>query len=123
MWAGALCILSINAAAIPVTLWHFYPDAFTGFFSAVGGFAGASLMYAVQHGIARGIFFNTSGMGSTAITAAAPQTTHTVSQGLVSMTQTFIDTMIVVSCTGLLLVVIGAWQAIDSTGEQTSDLS
>lgn len=116
---GALYILSINAAAIPGALGQIFSDAFTGT-SAVGGFAGASLMYAVQYGVARGIFSNESGMGSAAIAAAAAQTTHPVRQGLVSMTQTFIDTMIVVSCTGLVLVVTGVWQATDSTGEQIS---
>lgn len=116
---GALYILSVNAAAIPAALGQIFSDAFTGT-SAVGGFAGASLMYAVQYGVARGIFSNESGMGSAAIAAAAAQTTHPVRQGLVSMTQTFIDTMIVVTCTGLVLVVTGVWQATDSTGEQIS---
>ncbi|WP_237200468.1 alanine/glycine:cation symporter family protein [Rothia nasimurium] len=114
---GALYILSVNASAIPGALGQIFSDAFTGT-SAVGGFAGASLMYAVQYGVARGIFSNESGMGSAAIAAAAAQTTHPVRQGLVSMTQTFIDTMIVVSCTGLVLVVTGMWQATDASGEQ-----
>lgn len=114
---GALYILGVNAAAIPAALGQIFSDAFTGT-SAVGGFAGASLMYAVQYGVARGIFSNESGMGSAAIAAAAAQTTHPVRQGLVSMTQTFIDTMIVVSCTGLVLVVTGMWQATDASGEQ-----
>ncbi|MFC6352588.1 alanine/glycine:cation symporter family protein [Rothia nasimurium] len=116
---GALYILGVNAAALPAALGQIFSDAFTGT-SAVGGFAGASLMYAVQYGVARGIFSNESGMGSAAIAAAAAQTTHPVRQGLVSMTQTFIDTMIVVTCTGLVLVVTGMWQATDSTGEQIS---
>lgn len=116
---GALYILGVNAAALPAALGQIFSDAFTGT-SAVGGFAGASLMYAVQYGVARGIFSNESGMGSAAIAAAAAQTTHPVRQGLVSMTQTFIDTMIVVTCTGLVLIVTGMWQATDSTGEQIS---
>ncbi|WP_421084470.1 alanine/glycine:cation symporter family protein [Rothia nasimurium] len=116
---GALYILGGNAAAIPAALGQIFSDAFTGT-SAVGGFAGASLMYAVQYGVARGIFSNESGMGSAAIAAAAAQTTHPVRQGLVSMTQTFIDTMIVVTCTGLVLVVTGTWQATDPSGEQVA---
>ena len=72
-------------------------------------------------GVARGIFSNESGMGSAAIAAAAAKTTHPVRQGLVSMTQTFIDTLIVVTMTGLVIVTTGAWkEGKDAAGTMTS---
>src|SRR5699024_5950861 len=68
---------------------------------------------------ARGMFSNESGLGSAAIAAAAAQTSHPVRQGLVSMTQTFIDTIIVVSFTGLVIITTGTWSQVDpETGEQ-----
>ncbi|MET1036293.1 MAG: sodium:alanine symporter family protein [Arthrobacter sp.] len=118
--AGALFILIANIEAVPAAFAQILTDAFTGT-SAVGGFAGSTIMLAVQYGVARGIFSNESGMGSAAIAAAAAQTTHPVRQGLVSMTQTFIDTIIVVSCTGLVIVTTGVWNHTDpETGEQIS---
>ena len=70
--------------------------------------------------MARGIFSNESGMGSAAIAAAAAQTNHPVRQGLVSMTQTFIDTIIVVTMTGLVVITTGAYTFVDESGEQIS---
>ena len=106
---GALYILIVNVTEIPAALALVFTDAFTGT-AATGGFIGSTLALAVRYGVARGIFSNESGMGSAAIAAAAAQTTHPVRQGLVSMTQTFIDTIIVVSCTGLVIVTTGVWE-------------
>ena len=118
--AGALYILIANAGAIPAAFAEIFSSAFTGS-SAVGGFVGSTIVIAVQFGVARGIFSNESGMGSAAIAAASAQTTHPVRQGLVSMTQTFIDTIIVVSCTGLVIVTTGVWNEVDpATGQQLS---
>src|SRR5699024_11593166 len=98
-----------------------FSDAFTGS-SAVGGFAGSAILYAIQMGVARGIFSNESGMGSAAIAAAAAKTTHPTRQGLVAMTQTFIDTIIVVTFTGLVLITTGVWkQGGDFAGTMTAD--
>ncbi|GER22527.1 transporter [Zafaria cholistanensis] len=117
---GALYVLLANIGALPAAFAQIFTDAFTGT-SAVGGFAGSAIIIAVQYGVARGIFSNESGMGSAAIAAAAAQTTHPVRQGLVSMTQTFIDTIIVVTCTGLVIVTTGTWNQIDAaTGQQIS---
>ncbi|SEB39494.1 alanine or glycine:cation symporter, AGCS family [Paramicrobacterium humi] len=117
---GALYILIANIGEVPAAFAQIFTDAFTGT-SAVGGFAGSAIIIAVQFGVARGIFSNESGMGSAAIAAAAAQTSHPVRQGLVSMTQTFIDTIIVVSCTGLVIITTGTWNEIDpNTGEQIS---
>ncbi|OWJ77401.1 alanine/glycine:cation symporter family protein [Haematobacter missouriensis] len=117
---GALYILATNIGSVPAAFAEVFRSAFTGS-SAVGGFIGSSIMIAVQYGVARGIFSNESGMGSAAIAAASAQTTHPVRQGLVSMTQTFIDTIIVVSCTGLVIITTGVWHQVDpATGAQIS---
>ncbi|NUL48943.1 sodium:alanine symporter family protein [Cellulosimicrobium funkei] len=107
--AASIYILIVNAEAIPQALGMVFTDAFTGT-AAMGGFIGSVLMEVVKMGMARGMFSNESGMGSAAIAAAAAQTSHPVRQGLVSMTQTFIDTIIVVTCTGLVIVTTGVWQ-------------
>lgn len=106
--AGTI-VLIINASGIGEAFRLVFTDAFTGT-AAVGGFLGAGMAQAIQYGIARGIFSNESGMGSAAIVAAAAKTKHPVRQGLVSMTQTFIDTIIVVSMTGLVILTTGVWQ-------------
>jgi AGCS family alanine or glycine:cation symporter len=111
---GALIVLSANFQSIPGAFGLIFEGAFNGT-AAAGGFGGALVAQAIQFGIARGIFSNESGMGSAAIVAAAAKTKHPVRQALVSMTQTFIDTIIVVSMTGLVIVTTGAWQA-DTTG-------
>ncbi len=117
---GALYILLVNIASVPAAFVEIFTSAFSGS-SAVGGFVGSTIMIAVQYGVARGIFSNESGMGSAAIAAASAQTTHPVRQGLVSMTQTFIDTIIVVSCTGLVIITTGVWNSVDpETGKQIS---
>ena len=118
--AAALFILFANIGNVPEAFALIFTDAFTGT-AATGGFLGSVFIIAVQYGFARGIFSNESGMGSAAIAAAAAQTTHPVRQGLVSMTQTFIDTIIVVTMTGLVIITTGTWQNIDpETGEQVS---
>lgn len=117
---GAIYILIANIAGVPAAFAQIFSEAFTGT-SAVGGFAGSLIIVAVQMGVARGIFSNESGMGSAAIAAAAAKTSHPVRQGLVSMTQTFIDTIIVVTCTGLVIITTGTWNEVDpETGEQIS---
>ncbi|MEE1231000.1 MAG: alanine:cation symporter family protein, partial [Phascolarctobacterium sp.] len=70
---------------------------------------GATVMLAMRSGVARGVFSNESGLGSAPIVAAAAKTKWAAEQGLVSMTGTFIDTIIICSLTGLSLIVTGAW--------------
>ena len=77
----------------------------------IGGFLGATLAQAMRYGVARGIFSNESGLGSAGIAAAAAQTKEPVRQALVSMTQTFIDTIVVCTMTGLVLILTGAWDS------------
>lgn len=118
---GGLAVLTVNAQNIPEAIGLIFTDAFSGT-AAVGGFVGSGILLALQMGAARGIFSNESGMGSAAIAAAAAKTTHPVRQGLVSMTQTFIDTIIVVSFTGLVIISSGVWdQGEDRAGTMTSD--
>ena len=105
---GGLVLLTLNAAAIPEALGLIFASAFTGT-AATGGFAGAGVLFAIQFGVARGIFSNESGLGTGGIAAASAKTTSPVRQGMVSMTQTFIDTIIICSITGLGIVVTGAW--------------
>jgi AGCS family alanine or glycine:cation symporter len=91
-----------------------YPGAvhaFTTPAAAAGGFAGATVMQGIRYGVARGVFSNESGLGSAAIAAAAARARHPVSQALVSMTQTFIDTIVVCSITGFAIIATGAWQS------------
>lgn len=115
---GGLYILIANIGDVPSALGAIFTQAFTGT-SAVGGFAGSVLIIVIQFGVARGMFSNESGLGSGPIAAAAAQTNHPVRQGLVSMTQTFIDTIVVVSFTGLTIVTTGTWHETDpATGEQ-----
>ncbi|UGY90790.1 alanine/glycine:cation symporter family protein [Streptomyces gobiensis] len=109
---SATVLIAANISELPAAFALIFSDAFTGT-SAVGGFAGVGVMTAIRYGVARGIFSNESGLGTGAIAAAAAKTTHPTRQGLVSMTQTFIDTLVVVSFTGLAIVVTGVWRAED----------
>ncbi|WP_068249801.1 alanine/glycine:cation symporter family protein [Janibacter corallicola] len=118
--AAGIYILVANVEAIPEAIALVFTDAFTGT-SAVGGFTGSAIAITIQFGVARGLFSNESGLGSAPIAAAAAQTNHPVRQGLVSMTQTFIDTLIVVTFTGLTIITTGTWKQVDpQTGEQIS---
>jgi alanine or glycine:cation symporter, AGCS family len=111
---GGLVVLAINWQGIPDIFVLVIRDAFTPT-SAAGGFAGASIMMAIRMGVARGIFSNESGLGTGGIAAAAAQTREPVTQALVSMTQTFIDTLVVCSITGFAIIATGAWMRVDPT--------
>ncbi|MGE9833424.1 alanine/glycine:cation symporter family protein [Streptococcus orisratti] len=107
---AALIVLIFNAGNILPSIALILKSAFTGQ-AATGGFAGATMMIAIQSGIARGVFSNESGLGSAPIAAAAAKTEEPVEQGLVSMTGTFIDTIIVCTLTGLVIIVTGGWSS------------
>ena len=105
-----LCNLSaIPQAAVTIVTGAFNPSAVTG------GIVG-TMIISMQKGIARGIFSNEAGLGSAPIAAAAAQTKEPVRQGLVSMTGTFIDTIVICTMTGLSIVLTGAWQVEGLTG-------
>jgi AGCS family alanine or glycine:cation symporter len=104
-----ICIILLvnNANEIPRALGEIFEGAFG--LDAVAGGALGSIMLSLQKGVARGIFSNESGLGSAPIASAAAQTNEPVRQGLVSMTGTFIDTIIICTMTGLCIVITGAW--------------
>jgi alanine or glycine:cation symporter, AGCS family len=106
--SGAMYIILANITEVPAALVFIVKQAFNPT-AAVGGFAGASIMLAIRMGVARGVFSNESGLGSAPIAAAAAQTKSPITQALVSMTQTFIDTIIVCTMTGLVLIISGLW--------------
>ncbi|MFQ5690481.1 MAG: alanine/glycine:cation symporter family protein [Gemmatimonadota bacterium] len=108
--AGAGMVILLNIDRVPDAFRQVLQGAFTPV--AVGGGAlGYSVMQAMRFGVARGIFSNESGLGTGGIAAAAAQTREPVRQALVSMTQTFIDTIVVCSFTGIAILSTGAWLA------------
>lgn len=117
--AAALYIIGTHIAEVPSALAFIVKQAFNPT-AAVGGFAGATIMLAIRMGVARGVFSNESGLGSAPIAAAAAQTKHPVTQALVSMTQTFIDTLVVCTMTGLVLILTGAWSSGQTGAELTT---
>lgn len=106
---SCLIVLLQFVDRIPAALALVFSDAFTGT-AAAGGFTGASFMLAIQMGMARGIFSNEAGLGTGGIVAASAITVKPVRQAMVSMTQTFLDTIVVISFTSLTLLVTKAWQ-------------
>ncbi len=106
-------IKEVPAAFVTIVKAAFNPSAVTG------GIVG-SMIVAMQKGIARGIFSNEAGLGSAPIAAAAAQTKEPVRQGLVSMTGTFIDTIVICTMTGLSIVLTGAWKQEGLEGVQVT---
>ena len=105
---STLGVLIFFADKIPGAIETIISDAFTGS-AAAGGFLGSTMILAMRSGIARGVFSNESGLGSAPIVAAAAKTKWPAEQGLISMTGTFIDTIIICTLTGLTIVVSGEW--------------
>lgn len=117
--AISLGLIILNLDQVPAAIAMIINDAFTGA-AAAGGFAGSTVMMAMQNGVARGVFSNESGLGSAPIAAAAAKTKWPAEQGLISMTGTFIDTIIICSMTGLALVITGVWQGDAAGAAMTS---
>ena len=115
----SLGLIIMHLEAVPAAIGLILDSAFTGS-AAAGGFAGSTIMMAMQNGIARGVFSNESGLGSAPIAAAAAKTKEPAEQGLISMTGTFIDTIIICSMTGLALVLTGVWQGSAAGAAMTS---
>jgi len=118
MLAGTL-VLALNVEAIPAAFSLIFTHAFTPT-AATGGFAGAAVWAAIRFGVARGVFSNEAGLGSAPIAHAAAQCKGPVSQGLVAMLGTFIDTIIVCSFTALAILVTGAWTSGETGAALTS---
>jgi AGCS family alanine or glycine:cation symporter len=107
---STLLILLMNLTEIPAALVFIVDSAFNGT-AATGGFAGATVMLALRMGVSRGIFSNESGLGSAPIAHAAAATNSPVRQGTIAMLGTFIDTLIICTMTGLVLIVTDVWNS------------
>jgi len=106
--SAGLVILVINVEELPHAFSLIFSHAFTPI-AATGGFAGAAVWAAIRFGVARGIFSNEAGLGSAPIAHAAASTDSPVQQGHIAMLGTFIDTIILCSITGLVIITSGAW--------------
>lgn len=115
---ATLIILLLNLGAIPAAIVLVIKSAFSPV-AAGGGFAGASIMLALRMGVARGVFSNEAGLGSAPIAHAAAETDSPVRQGTIAMLGTFIDTLVICTMTGLVLIITGAW----NSGEQGAALT
>lgn len=116
---AGLIVLSINADQIAPAISLIFKSAFTGH-AAEGGFAGAAVWAAIRFGVARGVFSNEAGLGSAPIAHAAAQTKDPVRQGLVAMLGTFLDTLLICTITGLVIVTSGLWTSGTSGAALTS---
>lgn len=116
---SALLVLAMNIEKIPHAFSLIFYHAFNPI-AASGGFLGATIAAAMRYGIARGVFSNESGLGSAPIAAAAARTNDPVKQALVSMTQTFIDTLVVCTMTALIILTASSWTQGVSASELTS---
>ncbi|WP_029654184.1 alanine/glycine:cation symporter family protein [Marinobacter daepoensis] len=114
-----LIVLAINANQIPDAISMVFSYAFSPA-AAEGGFAGAAVWAAIRFGVARGVFSNEAGLGSAPIAHAAAQTRNPVKQGMVAMLGTFIDTIIVCSITGLVIITSGVWTSGETGAALTS---
>jgi len=117
VFAG-LAILGMHADKLPEAFNLIFTYAFTPI-AATGGFAGAAVWAAIRFGVARGVFSNEAGLGSAPIAHASALTNSPVRQGTVAMIGTFIDTILICSITGLVIIVSGAW----TSGETGATLS
>ncbi|MDC1058539.1 alanine/glycine:cation symporter family protein [Planktomarina temperata] len=117
--AAATLVLLINITEIPAAFGLIFTHAFTPS-AATGGFAGAAVWAAIRFGVARGVFSNEAGLGSAPIAHAAASTKGPVSQGLIAMLGTFIDTIIVCSFTALAIIASGAWTSGETGAALTS---
>jgi AGCS family alanine or glycine:cation symporter len=123
-FGGAFLIILLNIARVPWAIGMIISSAFNGS-AAMGGFAGASVMYAIRYGVSRGVLSNESGLGSASIANGAARTDNPVRLGTIAMMGTFIDTIIVCSLTSLVIVLTGAIEtgynsvALTRTGFET----
>ncbi len=117
-FVAALVIILLNLDRVGDALGLIFHHAFAPI-AAGGGFAGATVAAAIRYGVARGVFSNESGLGSSPIAAAAAKTNIPAKQALVSMTQTFIDTLVVCTMTALVILMAPEWRTGVSAGELT----
>lgn len=118
---GALGVILFNYENIIPSFVSIFGDIFTGS-SALGGFLGANLAFAFNRGVNRGLFSNEAGQGSAPIAHAAAKTSEPVSEGMVAILEPFIDTIIICTVTGLVLLSSGAWTTKYQNDFQDADL-
>jgi AGCS family alanine or glycine:cation symporter len=105
---GGLVLLIMHAERIPGAFGLVFDGAFNGT-AATGGFAGATIMMAMRYGVARGLFSNEAGLGSAPMVHATAETDHPVRQGLYGIFEVFVDTILICTTTGLVVLVAGDW--------------
>ncbi|MEX2271189.1 MAG: alanine/glycine:cation symporter family protein [Vicinamibacterales bacterium] len=108
--AGGLVVMIRFAGAIPEALALVFNSAFSGA-AATGGFAGSTVAMALRYGIARGLFSNEAGLGSAPIVHAAATTDHPVRQGLYGIFEVFVDTVLICTTSGMVILLTGAWSS------------
>jgi AGCS family alanine or glycine:cation symporter len=112
--AGGLTIVAMHISELPGVIRLVLDSAFNGH-AAVGGFVGSTMAMALRYGIARGLFSNEAGLGSAPIVHAAATTDHPVRQGMYGIFEVFVDTILICTTTGLVILMTGVWTA-DATG-------
>ena len=115
---GGIVILVLHAEKLPAVFALVFESAFSGT-AAAGGFAGSTIAMALRYGIARGLFSNEAGLGSAPMVHAAAQTDHPVRQGLYGIFEVFVDTLLICTVTGLVILVTDSWTS-GSTGAALS---
>jgi AGCS family alanine or glycine:cation symporter len=120
-FVGALSVILANTENIAPSLAAIAGDIFTGS-SATGGFLGATIAYAFNRGVNRGLFSNEAGQGSAPIAHAAAKADHPVSEGMVAILEPFIDTIVICTLTGLVLLSSGVWKEKHENVFQRADL-
>jgi AGCS family alanine or glycine:cation symporter len=115
---GGIVILLMHASKLPAVFALVFDSAFSGT-AAAGGFAGSTIAMALRYGIARGLFSNEAGLGSAPIVHAAADTDHPVRQGLYGIFEVFVDTLLICTVTGLVILVTDTWTT-GSTGAALS---
>ncbi len=112
-------VIFTHLSHLPAAIVTIVESAMTGT-AAAGGFAGASVWAALRFGVARGIFSNEAGLGSAPIAHAAARTKEPVQQGMIAMLGTFIDTLVICTMTGLVIVIMDVWPSGVSGASLTS---
>lgn len=117
-----LTIIGTNLDLLLPTLKLIFESAFTGT-AAVGGFSGATMMMALRSGVARGVFSNESGLGSSPIAVATAKTDWAASQGMVAMVETFFSGFVICTLTGLSLIITGTWELLGIAGSELMEVT
>lgn len=118
---GVLSVIIFNYENIIPAFASIFADVFTGS-AATGGFLGATIMFAFNRGVNRGLFSNEAGQGSAPIAHAAAKAKHPISEGMVSILEPFIDTIVICSLTGMALLTSGVWQQKVDNSFQMADM-